>query len=443
VISADDQAQATRQDWLSFLVAGLIIGGILVLSLGYGLSSGQTSKVGGLILLSGLIAALRVDRLSGFGFTLWILIANLAALLLPEWFGEVGGLSLTDSWLLLVVVQAIMFGMGTQMSLRDFAQVARMPLPAGIGLACQFLIMPLVGYSLAKIFRFPPEIGAGLVLIGSCSSGLASNVLTFLAKGNLALSVTMTAFATALAPVITPLWMKALAGSMVHVDGLQMSLDIVRMVIVPLLAAFVSELLQSPRPEVRGWVISGCLISLVWLLTLALGGWQWMLSCFSDQGSVQLRSLLSLPGFVAAAFVVGAAYYRGLHWFPALSQWMPRISMWGIVYFTLVTTAKGRDELLDVGLLLVLATALHNLLGYVLGYWAGRCLGLSRQDARTVAIEVGTQNGAMATGLARSMNKLETVGLAAVIFAPLMNVTGSIIANYWRRSSCMPTSPNG
>jgi BASS family bile acid:Na+ symporter len=205
----------------------------------------------------------------------------------------------------------------------------------------------------------------------------------------------------------------------------------------------VSELLQSPRPEVRAWVISGCLISLVWLLTLALGGWQWMLSCFSDQGSVQLRSLLSLPGFVAAAFVVGAAYYRGLHWFPALSQWMPRISMWGIVYFTLVTTAKGRDELLDVGLLLVLATALHNLLGYVLGYWAGRCLGLSRQDARTVAIEVGTQNGAMATGLARSMNKLETVGLAAVIFAPLMNVTGSIIANYWRRSSCMPTSPNG
>ncbi len=61
-------------------------------------------------------------------------------------------------------------------------------------------------------------------------------------------------------------------------------------------------------------------------------------------------------------------------------------------------------------------------------------LGMNRQDARTIAIEVGTQNGAMATGLAKSMGKLETVGLAAIIFAPLMNITGSIIANYWRRT---------
>jgi BASS family bile acid:Na+ symporter len=84
--------------------------------------------------------------------------------------------------------------------------------------------------------------------------------------------------------------------------------------------------------------------------------------------------------------------------------------------------------------MLLIATILHNLLGYLLGYWGARLMGMNQRDARTVAIEVGTQNGAMATGLARGMNKLETVGLAAVIFAPLMNVTGSILANHWRRS---------
>ena len=114
---------------------------------------------------------------------------------------------------------------------------------------------------------------------------------------------------------------------------------------------------------------------------------------------------------------------------------MPSVSMFGIVYFTLVTTAKGRDQLLEVGLLLLLATFLHNALGYLLGYWGGRLLGMNRQDSRTIAIEVGTQNGAMGTGLAKAMGKLETVGLAAIIFAPLMNITGSILANYWRRTS--------
>ena len=114
--------------------------------------------------------------------------------------------------------------------------------------------------------------------------------------------------------------------------------------------------------------------------------------------------------------------------------------MFGIVYFTLVVTAQGRDQVLAVGLMLLLAVSLHNLLGTLLGYWMSRALGLNEQDARTVAIEVGMQNGAMATGLAKGMGKLETVGLAAVIFTPLMNVTGSLIANHWRRNPAEPAA---
>ncbi|MEZ6120624.1 MAG: bile acid:sodium symporter [Pirellulaceae bacterium] len=138
--------------------------------------------------------------------------------------------------------------------------------------------MPLLGFSLAKLFQFPPEIGAGLVLIGSCSSGLASNVMTYLAKGNLALSVTLTAIATAIAPAITPLWMKLLAGTMVEVNMLQMSLTIVKIVLVPILAAFVHEFLCSQKRNVRIAVWCSSLVGLAWLAFLMSGGWTKMTS---------------------------------------------------------------------------------------------------------------------------------------------------------------------
>jgi BASS family bile acid:Na+ symporter len=82
---------------------------------------------------------------------------------------------------------------------------------------------------------------------------------------------------------------------------------------------------------------------------------------------------------------------------------------------------------------LFLAAVIHNTLGYVLGYWLSRALGLDRTSARTVAFEVGLQNGGMATGLAGKMGRLATVGLAAIVFSPWMNISGSILANYWRR----------
>ncbi len=392
----------------------------------------------GCCLIAGMATALFSRRLIDYRFTLWILIANLAAMLSPNWFKSLGGFSLTDPWLLLIVVQLIMFGMGTQMNVRDFQNVLRMPTGVAIGLLCQFLIMPLLGYSLARAFQFPPEIGAGLVLIGSCSSGLASNVMTFLAKGNLALSVTLTAIATAAAPIVTPLWMRVLAGSMVEVDIVKMFLDIVKMVLVPILAAFIHDFLSSRQRRVRVSVWTLFVIGAIWLMWLACGGWDWIVAQLAAGGLGQLQSWLTLPGFVAGGIVFGCLYHVATRFVPSLVQWMPALSMFGIVYFTLVATAQGRDQLLASGLLLLLAVTLHNLLGIVLGYWVSRIMGLCEQDARTVAIEVGSQNGAMATGLAKGMDKLGTVGLAAIIFAPLMNVTGSLVANHWRNRPVDP-----
>ena len=427
------EGSGQTRSWL-ITVAGLLAAlGLALPLVGMTLHYPTLTMIGGLLLLAGLVTGLFIEQLVTYRFTLWILIANLAALIAPQWFLTIGGVSLTNSWLLLIIVQLIMFGMGTQMSVRDFVHVARMPYGVVVGISCQFIIMPLLGYGLARTFAFPPEVGAGLILIGSCSSGLASNVMTYIAKGNLALSVTLTAIATALAPILTPLWMRILASSMIEVDAVKMSLDIVKMVLVPILAAFIHDFLTTWSQRVRVAVWCSFAVGSLWLLVLMFGGWSWMLAQVSDPGSTRVEGLLSLPGFLAAAVVFGCAYHMAVRFLPKLDAWMPAVSMFGIVYFTLVVTAQGRDQLLAVGLMLLLAVTLHNLLGTLLGYWMSRAFGLNRQDARTVAIEVGMQNGAMATGLAKGMGKLDTVGLAAMIFAPLMNVTESLIANYWRR----------
>ena len=121
---------------------------------------------------------------------------------------------------------------------------------------------------------------------------------------------------------------------------------------------------------------------------------------------------------------------------------MPLLSMAGIVYFTTITTAAGRDNLLLVGGLLVLVAMLHNGAGYFFGYWLARLARLDKASCRTVAIEVGLQNGGMASGIAGAMGKLATVGLAAAVFSPWMNISGSVLANIWRRRPVNASAPD-
>ena len=109
--------------------------------------------------------------------------------------------------------------------------------------------------------------------------------------------------------------------------------------------------------------------------------------------------------------------------------------MFGIIYFTLVTTAAGRDNLIQIGFILFLVAILHNSAGYFFGYYLSRICGLDKSSSRTIAFEVGLQNGGMASGLAGSMGKLATVGLASAVFSPWMNVSGSLLANYWRKKA--------
>jgi BASS family bile acid:Na+ symporter len=144
-------------------------------------------------------------------------------------------------------------------------------------------------------------------------------------------------------------------------------------------------------------------------------------------------SAFELVGFLWGAVVAGVIFHTVWRRFPSLEERMPIASMFGIVFFTAVTTAAGRDALLAMGMALLVVSVLHNLTGLVLGYSLSRLFGLDVTSARTVALEVGFQNGGMASGLAGKMGMLGTLGLAPAVFSPWQNFAGSILANYWRR----------
>jgi bile acid:Na+ symporter, BASS family len=382
------------------------------------------------LLLVALAIGLRFTRkFRGYQFTAWIVVAVASAMLYPARFQHVGNFDLRSPWLILMVVQLVMFGMGTQMSLRDFAGVVQSPRGVLVGVLCRFTIMPLVGFALIKIFHFQPEIAAGVILIGSCSSGLASNVMAYLAQSNLALSVTITAVTTVAAAIFTPLWMKLLAGTLVDVKPIAMMLEIIKIVVIPIGAALLHDYLKSASPRGRRIVSSIAIASAAWLGFLIFGGWNRMLMFLSASE----LTAANLAGFASGAVLFGVIYHELTLKFPQLDKRVPLLSMAGIIYFTAVTTAAGRDNLLHVGGLLFLVAVLHNTAGYTLGYWLARAAGLDKNSARSVAFEVGIQNGGMASGIAGAAGKLGTLGLAAAIFSPWMNVSGSILANHWRK----------
>lgn len=370
-----------------------------------------------------------VPSLRGYQYTAWIIAAIVVGMLYPQDVLYWGDFDLRNPWLILIVVQLVMFGMGTQMHLEDFEGVIKTPRGVAVGLLCQFSIMPTMGWLLTRVFDFPLEIAAGIILIGSCSSGLASNVMAYIAKANLALSITVTAVATLAAPLMTPLLMKFFASTLIELDFLAMMISIVKIVLAPIGAALLADHLRRAPPSnvlrIR-LIAAGCLL---WLVFIAFGGWDRL----SGALPVHVLTSIGILGFFAAAIVLGTAFHVARERWPKLQRLMPYLSMFGIIYFTTVTTAAGRDYLLQVGMLLLIAAILHNSAGYVLGYWFSRALGLDRNSARTMALEVGLQNGGMASGIAGEMGKLGTLGLASAVFSPWMNISGSILANIWGR----------
>jgi len=363
----------------------------------------------------------------GFSYTVMIFSAVAIAMFYPGLFLKWGDFELKAT--IVPLLQIIMFGMGSQMSYRDFANVVKMPGGVLIGLSLQFTIMPVVGFTIATAFGFPPEIAAGIILVGSSPSGLASNVMSFIAKANLALSVTLTAFATILAPLLTPSLMKLFAGQFVPIDFWSMMLSIINIVILPIVAGLMFNAIAYGKDGKKGIIIQ----VVVYGLIIAGKNVIFYFTAAETMNETVIRLLKDLAWFLLLPVALGISFKsiaKGSKEY--LDKALAFISMTGIGVIIVVITAAGRDSLLDIGLLLILACLLHNVTGYTLGYWICRLFRMDEKSCRTIALEVGMQNGGLASGIALEMGRVATVGLAPAVFGPMMNITGSSLATYWR-----------
>ncbi|MBC6972818.1 bile acid:sodium symporter family protein [Bacillus sp. Xin] len=168
-----------------------------------------------------------ISDVAGKYFAIWVICIAVIAFIIPTPFIWFNGY-------ITILLGIVMFGMGLTLKAVDFKMIVTKPLPVTIGVCAQFIIMPLVAYALAYMMNLPAELAAGLVLLGSVPGGTSSNVMVYLAKGNLPLSIAMTSLSTLLAPIATPFILLLLAGQWMPVDPMSMFLSIVQVIIVPI-----------------------------------------------------------------------------------------------------------------------------------------------------------------------------------------------------------------
>lgn len=268
-----------------------------------------------------------------------------------------------------ILLGIVMFGMGMTLKLSDFKVVFTKPKAVIVGILSQFVIMPVLAFVLTFAFQLPAELAVGVILVGSCPGGTSSNVMTYLAKGDVALSVGMTACTTIMAPIVTPLLVLLFAGQTVDVDVLEMFLSIVQVVLVPIAAGF-------------------------------------LINYFFEKVAAACASVL------------------------------PLVSVVGISLIIMAVVAANQAKLLTVGPLIILVVMLHNVLGYTFGYLVGRALRLTKEQMRTLSIEVGMQNSGLASSLATV--HFASMPLAAVpgaVFSVWHNISGAVYANILARSA--------
>ena len=308
-----------------------------------------------------------LEKISGWAGKYMAVIALLVAIIALVFPDPVKGVIKTSYVNTLLGI--VMFGMGMTLKLSDFKVVFTKPKAVITGILSQFVIMPLLAFLLVKIFNLDPALAVGVILVGSCPGGTSSNVMTYLAKGDVALSVGMTACTTILAPIVTPALVLLLGGATINVSYVSMLMSIVQVVLVPIVLGFV-------------------------------------INHFFEKFAQACAKVLPLVSVIAICLIIMAV------------------------------VAANASKIMTVGWLIVVVVMLHNLCGYALGYGVGKVLGLSRDQMRTLSIEVGMQNSGLATSLATV--HFATMPLAAVpgtVFSVWHNISGAIYANILARTA--------
>ena len=262
------------------------------------------------------------------------------------------------------LLMLIMMLMGMTLRLQDFKRILNKPEPMATGVVLQFLLMPLIGWLLAMLLDLPAELALGVILVGTCAGGMASNVITFLAGGDVALSVSMTLLSTLWGVILTPYLLVFYAGSQIGVDTTGMILSLLQLIVLPVAAGLLfNHLMPDLRKAIHNYL--------------------------ADAATVAILAIIA------------------------------------------IVVALNADEIGTVGVTTLVAVALHNLSGLAGGYWLARWRGLTEAECRTIAIEVGMQNSGLGAALALKFFGPMTA-LPAAIFSVWHNLTGSLLAGYWR-----------
>ena len=291
-------------------------------------------------------------------FALWVVLFAGIALIVPEAF----------VWLkayIIWMLGIIMFGMGMTMTVDDFKGVLHSPKAVVIGVVAQFMLMPGLAYLLCQLFQLPPEIAIGVILVGCCPGGTASNVITYMAKGNTALSVACTSVSTILAPILTPAVFYLLASQWIEINAMSMLGSILQVVLFPSILGLIVRSVLKQKVE-------------------------------------------------------------------TYIQVMPLISVLAIVAIVAAIIAGSKTQILESGLLILAVVALHNGLGYLLGFGASRLFKLPYADSKAIAIEVGMQNSGLGVALAAVHFAASPItAVPSAIFSLWHNISGPALATYW------------
>lgn len=313
----------------------------------------------------------RIGRFASKYFVVWVLLFAAAALVSPPAFTWVAPY-------IAPLLGIIMLGMGLTLQPADFMRIVERPRDVAIGAGVQWLVMPLAAWGLARVLALPPELALGVVLVGTAPGGTASNVMTYLGDGDVALSVTITSVTTLAAPIVMPAWVLALAGEQLQVTFLALFTSIVQIVLIPVIAGFVLR------------------------LTL-------------DRYAPRLAE-------------------AGVDIFPA-------ISVVAIVAIVAAVVGQNVNNILTAAPIALIAVVAHNAIGLGSGYGVGRATGMTRARVRTCTFEVGLQNSGLAVALATAFfNPL--VAVPGALFSVWHNITGPALASYFSRETETGGSPS-
>lgn len=281
-----------------------------------------------------------------------------------------------------IIIGIIMFSMGLTLTTDDFKILAKRPLDICIGAVAQYLIMPFLAFGVSKALQLPDGIALGLILVGCCPGGVSSNIMSYLCGGDVAFSVGMTTVSTILSPVMTPL--------------------------------MVSFLASGAKISIHGFPM---LVSIV--------------------------ETVIIP--VAFGFLLNFLYGKR-NWFQQLQPLMPGIAVLGLACVVGGVISSQGAKFFQSGIVVFVAVLLHNSLGYLLGYSAGKITGMNTAKRRTISIEVGMQNAGLATNLATTTAQFASTPESAIICAVSCvwhSISGTLLAGFFswtdKHKSCSNT----